>query len=65
MRNRLDFIDINFGCPVQKVVKRGAGAALLRDVEKVFHLMQAVRGTTHLPLTAKIRLGWDWNSVVA
>ncbi len=60
-----DVIDINFGCPVQKVVKRGAGAALLRDVEKVFHLMQAVRGATHLPLTAKIRLGWDWNSVVA
>lgn len=57
-------IDINFGCPVRKVVARGAGAALLQDVEKMRQIVRIVKRNTVLPVTAKIRLGWDNNSIV-
>lgn len=58
-----DVIDLNFGCPVQKVVKRGAGAALLRDLQKLEKIVRVVKqGKT--PVTAKIRIGWDWEHVV-
>lgn len=52
-------IDINMGCPVKKVVKTGAGAALLRDRNKIAAIIQAVRKSCPLPLTVKIRAGWS------
>ena len=53
-----DILDINMGCPVKKVVKTGAGAALLRDTGKIDAILKSVRKATHLPLTVKIRSGW-------
>ncbi len=57
-------IDVNFGCPVRKVVAKGAGAALLKEVDKIYLILQTIRRQTSLPLTAKIRLGWDWDNIV-
>lgn len=54
-----DLIDINFGCPVKKVVCKGAGAAVLKDVAQMVKLTEAVVKSTHLPVTIKTRLGWD------
>ena len=54
-----DLIDINMGCPVRKVVGTGAGSALLREPAKVAAIIRAVRGATRLPLTVKIRSGWQ------
>lgn len=54
-----DLIDLNFGCPVRKVVKKGAGAALLSDIPKMINLAAEVVKCTKLPVTAKTRLGWD------
>lgn len=54
-----DLIDINLGCPVRKVIRSGAGSALLTDPPKVGQLLAAVRRATHLPLTIKLRSGWD------
>jgi len=60
-----DLIDINMGCPVKKVVKTGAGAALLRDRHKIAAMIQAVRKSCPLPLTVKIRIGWSPSDPVA
>jgi tRNA-dihydrouridine synthase B len=57
-----DVIDINFGCPVKKVVSKGAGAAILKDIPKMAKLTEAVVKATQLPVTVKTRLGWDDNS---
>src|SRR6266542_2856838 len=57
-----DLVDINFGCPVKKVVTKGAGAAVLKDVETMVKLTAAVEKSTSLPVTVKTRLGWDENS---
>jgi nifR3 family TIM-barrel protein len=54
-----DFIDINFGCPVKKVVKNNGGSGCLKDLGLVERIIAAVRGATHLPVTVKIRSGWD------
>jgi tRNA-dihydrouridine synthase B len=54
-----EVLDINMGCPVKKVVKGGAGAALLRDPKRVGEIMRSVRGAISIPLTVKIRSGWD------
>jgi len=54
-----DILDINFGCSVKKVVKTGAGVALMRTLEKAEKLLQAVRKTVKIPMTIKIRTGWD------
>lgn len=54
-----DFIDLNFGCPVKKVVRRGGGAALLNDVPKMLQFTEAVVKSVSLPVTVKTRLGWD------
>ncbi len=58
-----DLIDINFGCPVKKVVCKGAGAGVLKDVDLMVRLTKAVIRSTHLPVTVKTRLGWDDNSI--
>jgi nifR3 family TIM-barrel protein len=57
-----DLIDINFGCPVKKVVNKGAGAAVLKDLELMVKLTSAVVKSTWLPVTVKTRLGWDENN---
>ena len=58
-----DLIDINFGCPVKKVVCKGAGAGVLKDVDLMVRLTKAVIKGTNLPVTVKTRLGWDENSI--
>src|SRR5213075_741508 len=57
-----DLVDINFGCPVKKVVSKGAGAGVLRDIDLMVKLTEAVVRSTSLPVTIKTRLGWDDNS---
>jgi nifR3 family TIM-barrel protein len=57
-----DLVDINFGCPVKKVVCKGAGAGVLKDIELMVRLTEAVVKSTKLPVTVKTRLGWDENS---
>jgi tRNA-dihydrouridine synthase B len=54
-----DFIDVNFGCPVKKVVRNNGGSGCLKDPTLVTAILRAVRGATHLPVTVKIRSGWD------
>ncbi len=58
-----ELIDINLGCPVKKVVRSGAGSALMREPAKVARIISAVRKATTLPLTIKFRSGWDNDSV--
>ncbi|MGD8628363.1 MAG: tRNA dihydrouridine synthase DusB [bacterium] len=60
-----DFIDINFACPARRIVNRGGGCALMRKPEAVGRIAAAVVGATGLPVTAKIRLGWDDESINA
>ncbi|MGF7230000.1 tRNA dihydrouridine synthase DusB [Arachidicoccus sp.] len=57
-----DLVDINFGCPVKKVVTKGAGAGVLKDVDLMIRLTQSVIKNTNLPVTVKTRLGWDDDS---
>ncbi|MBO7585844.1 MAG: tRNA dihydrouridine synthase DusB [Bacteroidales bacterium] len=57
-----DFIDINWGCPVKKVVNKGAGSAILQDVPRMARLTAAVVDAVRLPVTVKTRLGWDSSS---
>jgi nifR3 family TIM-barrel protein len=54
-----EFIDINFGCPVKKVVRRNGGSGCLKDLGLVQQVIRAVRAGTHLPVTVKIRSGWS------
>ena len=54
-----DLLDINFGCPVKGVVHRGAGAGVLKDVDRMVRLTEACVRATRLPVTVKTRLGWD------
>jgi tRNA-dihydrouridine synthase B len=54
-----DFVDINFGCPVKKVVKRNGGSGCLKDLGLVQDVVRAVVKSTHLPVTVKIRSGWS------
>ncbi|HWJ21913.1 MAG TPA: tRNA dihydrouridine synthase DusB [Gemmatimonadaceae bacterium] len=54
-----DFVDINFGCPVKKVVKRNGGSGCLKDLGLVEEVIRAVSRGTHLPVTVKIRSGWS------
>jgi nifR3 family TIM-barrel protein len=54
-----EFIDINFGCPVKKVVQRNGGSGCLRDMDLVDRIIRAVIGATHLPVTVKTRSGWN------
>jgi tRNA-dihydrouridine synthase B len=58
-----DMIDINFGCPVKKVVSKGAGAGILKDIDLMVSLTEAMVKHTNLPITVKTRLGWDHDSI--
>ncbi len=58
-----DIIDINFGCPVKKVVCKGAGAGILKDIDLMVSLTKAMVEHTRLPVTVKTRLGWDQDSI--
>lgn len=60
-----DIIDLNFGCPVPKVTKRGAGSAILRDLPLMDEVAKAVVEAVSIPVTAKIRAGWDQGCIVA
>jgi len=59
VENQVELIDINMGCPVRKVVGTGAGSALLKDTPRITAIIKAVRKATTLPLTIKIRSGWE------
>ena len=58
-----DIIDINYGCPVKKVVCKGAGAGILKDIPKMVSLTKTIVERTKLPVTVKTRLGWDHDSI--
>ena len=58
-----DLVDINFGCPVKKVVSKGAAAGVLKDIDLMVRLTKAVVNSTSLPVTVKTRLGWDEQSI--
>ncbi len=62
-RSQPDIIDINFGCPVKKVVSKGAGAGILKDVCLMEKLTAEMVKRTNLPVTVKTRLGWDHDSI--
>lgn len=57
-----DFVDLNFGCPVTKVVKKGAGAATLKDLGHMRNVLRAVKSAVNIPVTIKVRTGWDAES---
>ena len=59
-----DGVDMNFGCPVKKVVKCNGGSGLLRDLPTVERILKAVRAAVSIPFTCKFRTGWDDNSIV-
>lgn len=61
--SHIDMIDINLGCPVPKVTSTGAGSALLKDSEKLYKFMKEIVDYSPIPVTAKIRLGWNENSI--
>lgn len=54
-----DFIDINYGCPMKRIVKKGAGSGMLRDIPKMVEMTRQIVNAVDLPVTAKTRLGWD------
>ncbi|MFY9397258.1 MAG: tRNA-dihydrouridine synthase [Desulfomonilia bacterium] len=60
-----DGIDINMGCPVKKVVRKGAGAALMRNLPLAERLASSVAGAVHIPVSVKMRAGWDSSSINA
>jgi tRNA-dihydrouridine synthase B len=57
-----DFVDLNFGCPVPKVVNKGAGSACLKDLSKLRDTIRAAKSGIQIPLTIKVRTGWDANT---
>lgn len=60
-----DIVDINMGCPVPKVVKNGEGSALMRDLPLAGEIIRAVADSVRIPVTVKMRLGWDDSSITA
>ncbi|NTV15564.1 MAG: tRNA dihydrouridine synthase DusB [Desulfobulbaceae bacterium] len=59
----IDAIDLNMGCPVRKVIKKGAGCALMRQPQLAEAIIKRVRASTHLPLTVKTRIGWNHEEI--
>jgi hypothetical protein len=64
VESKPDFIDLNFGCPVHKIATRGAGAGMLRDIDFMVKLTDAIVKRSPLPVTVKTRLGWDAQSII-
>lgn len=64
-RETPELVDINMGCPVPKVVKNGEGAALMKDPDKAMQIIRAVKSASGLPVTVKIRKGWDEHTACA
>ena len=62
-KTKPDIIDINYGCPVKKVVCKGAGSGILKDIPKMVSLTKAIVERTKIPVTVKTRLGWDHDSI--
>jgi nifR3 family TIM-barrel protein len=60
-----DLIDLNFGCPSKKIVKRGMGAAVMKDLKKLEAIVAAVVGSVHTPVSVKLRSGWDAENICA
>ena len=58
-----DILDINMGCPVKKVLKQDAGSALLKELDKVYEMVKAIVEVSNIPVSVKIRAGWDHNSI--
>ena len=54
-----DFIDLNLGCPVNKIVKKGAGSALLKDLKKLAKVLKILKSSVQIPVSLKVRTGWD------
>ena len=65
VQNGADIVDINMGCPVKKVTKTGAGAALLRNLDRAKDIISSVRAACEVPLTVKIRTGWSGGEIAA
>ena len=61
-KEKPEFIDINYGCPVKKVTNKGAGAGILQDIPKMVAMTKEIVNSTYLPVTVKTRLGWDENT---
>lgn len=62
-RSDVDIIDVNMGCPVNKVIKGGSGSALLKTPEKIYDIVKSLKETYDIPITIKIRAGWDSSSI--
>lgn len=62
-RSNVDIIDVNMGCPVNKVIKGGSGSALLKTPEKIYDIVKSLKDNYDLPITIKIRAGWDSSSI--
>ena len=60
-----DFIDLNLGCPVNKIVKKGAGSALLKDLKKLAKVLKILKNSVQIPVSLKVRTGWDEKSLNA
>lgn len=58
-----DILDVNMGCPVNKVVKSGSGSALLKTPEKIYDIVKSLKDNVSVPVTVKIRAGWDYHSI--
>ena len=54
-----DFVDLNFGCPVPKIVKKGAGSAILKDLKMLRKVLNTVKSSVSIPVSIKVRTGWD------
>ena len=61
--NNVDILDINMGCPAKKIIKKGAGSALLRDPQKVYDIVKSLKDNLDIPITVKIRLGFNDNEL--
>ena len=65
MKFRPDILDINMGCPVPKIAGNGSGSALMKDVDRAYKIVRAVTENSDVPVTVKIRAGWDESSINA
>lgn len=61
--SNVDIIDVNMGCPVNKIVKSGSGSALLKEPEKIYDIVKSLKDNYDIPISIKIRAGWDSNSI--